>query len=54
MKKKTLVTTGIGRLFEASIRFPMFGISLRYCRGSGGADSTLSSNGHKKSKIDER
>jgi hypothetical protein len=45
MKKKTLVTTGIGRLFEASIRFPMFGISLRYCRGSSGADFSPSPTG---------
>ena len=43
MKPKPLVTTGMNTSIEACIKFPAFSASLRYFRGSGGADNTLSS-----------
>jgi hypothetical protein len=38
MKQKPLVTTGINTSLEACIKFPIFSVSLRYFRGSGGTD----------------
>lgn len=41
MMQKPLVTTYTKTSIEACIKFPMFGISLRYFRGSGGTDTTV-------------
>jgi hypothetical protein len=42
MKQTPLVTTSTKTSVEACIKFPMFLISLRYFRGSGGTDTTVS------------
>jgi hypothetical protein len=41
MKQKALVTTYTKPSVVGCIKFPMFGISLRYFRGSGGTDTTV-------------
>lgn len=41
MKQTPLVTTYTKTSIEACIKFPMFGILLRYFRGSGRTDTTV-------------